>query len=88
MASGHSPPSLLRRSLRAKITLGVAVPLVVLLGAFSYLQYRRQRKAMLDELSQVAAYSALVIENNLRHEMMERDLDGVEELFRAMGEPR
>jgi hypothetical protein len=38
------------RSLRFKITVGIALPLVVILSAYSYLQYVRQRELLLTNL--------------------------------------
>jgi signal transduction histidine kinase len=71
----------LTRSLRVKVTLGGVLPLVVILGAFTAIDYRRHRAAVLEELSLLASYSGQVIENNLRHELMESDFTGVQDLL-------
>jgi signal transduction histidine kinase len=75
-----------RRSLRAKVTLGIVVPLVVILGTFTVVEYRRERADILFRLSTIASHSARVIENNLRHEMLESDFEGVQGFLDVMGE--
>jgi two-component system sensor histidine kinase UhpB len=77
-------PGFLARSLRSKITLGVMLPLVLLLGAFTAIEYRRHRSAVLSELSLLAAQAGMVIESNLRHEMLEVDREGVNELLNTI----
>ncbi len=64
-------PSLLSRSLRAKVTLGVALPLVLILGLFTAIEYARHRQATFANLSFVAEQTGQLIENSLQHEMGE-----------------
>ena len=77
---------ILRRSLRVKVTLGIVLPLFVILGTFSWIEYGRHRSAVFAELSLLASYSGQVIENNLRHEMLEADFAGVQGLLDTIGE--
>ena len=72
-------------SLRAKVTLGVVVPMIAVLSLFTFLQYRRHRAYLLANLSLFASYSAEVVETNLRHQMLEADLSGVETLIHTVG---
>ena len=68
------------------MTLGVVLPLMLILGVFTAIDYRRHRASVLDQLSLLASYSGQVIEANLRHEMLERDPGGVQDLLDAIGE--
>ncbi|NCF69117.1 MAG: HAMP domain-containing protein [Chloroflexi bacterium] len=79
-ASGNDRLSMSTTSLRAKVTAGVVLPLVFILGLFTAIQYQRQRDIMLSNLSVVADYSAQVVEDNLLHQMRESDFEGVQEL--------
>lgn len=74
------------RSLRARVTLGVVLALVLILGTFTVAEYARHRAAALSNLSLVASYSGQVIEANLRHAMEESDFDEVQSLLDAIGE--
>lgn len=68
-------------SLRARVTAAVVIPLVIILGLFTAIQYYRQRAMMLSNLSLVADYSAQVVEENLLHQMREADFDSVQVLL-------
>jgi signal transduction histidine kinase len=86
MGSGASPhrwlPAL---QLRAKITLGILLPLVLILGIFTIIESIRHRSVVLDNLSILASHSAQVIENNLRHQMLKSDFDELQVLLDTMG---
>ncbi len=73
------------RSLRTKVTLGVALPLLIILGFFTVIEYARQRAVLLDNLSLLASNAGQVIENNLRHEMLQSDFEGVQKLLDSIG---
>lgn len=75
-----------RRSLRAKVTLAVVLPLILILGLFTTVQYARHRKIVLSDVSLLAAYSGQVIEANLRHSMLNSDFAEVQALLDAIGE--
>jgi sensor domain CHASE-containing protein len=65
---------LLQSSLRAKVTLSLVLPLVLILGLFTAIEYARHHKAALANLSFVAAQTAQVVENSLQHEMLSHNL--------------
>lgn len=78
-------PSRPQLNLRAKVTLGVALPLLLILGAFTALEYGRHRETLLSNLSLLASHAGQVVEINLRHQMLESDFDGVQELLNDLG---
>ncbi len=65
--------SLPGRNLRFKVVVGTLFPLLVILALSSYLQYRRHRGLMLQELERTAANSARIVESSLSHGMMTND---------------
>lgn len=67
--------------LHAKVSLGVILPLLMILGLFTAVGYRRQREVTLSELSKLAAYTGQIVESNLRHQMMESDFAGLQGLL-------
>jgi len=71
-------------SLRAKISLGVILPLIIFLGIFSVIENNRQKEVVLHNLSSSASRSVRVIENRLRHEMLESDFLGVQSFLDSM----
>ena len=78
--------SSLARSLRAKVTLGIVLPLLLILSIFLVIDYRRHREDVLDDLSLLASQSGRVIENNMRHAMVEADFDEVQVLLDSIGD--
>lgn len=74
------------RSLRAKVTLGVVLPLVVILGIFTVIEYYRHRQAVLGNLSILSSQSGQIVENNLRHAMLKSDFSEVQSLLDTIGE--
>ncbi len=76
----------LSTSLRIKVTLGVILPLILILGAFTAIQYSRRRATLLDNLSFFAGYSAQLIEDNLLHQMLKTDFEGVQLLLDTIGQ--
>ncbi len=73
--------SYLHSSLRAKVTLGVVLPLVLVLSIFTTIEYFRHRSVLMSNLSLFSSYSAEVVEDTLRHQMIESNLDGVQQLI-------
>ena len=69
--------SSVRRSLRGKITLGLLVPLVLILGAFSAIQYVRHEDAHRRALALLAGQTSQAVENSLRDQMLTRNLEGL-----------
>jgi signal transduction histidine kinase len=88
MLVGHPFFGFLHRSLRAKVTLGVVLPLVLILGAFTAIEYARHRQAMLTNVSFVAAQTTNVIEDSLQHEMLSRNLEGLQHMLDAIGQDK
>ena len=76
----------LERSLRTKVTLGIVLPLLLILSIFVVVDYRRHREDVLNDLSLLAAQSGRVIENNMRHAMLEADFDEVQLILDSIGE--
>jgi signal transduction histidine kinase len=60
-------------NLRFKITAGIALPLLVILSAFSYLQYIRQRDLSLSSLDRATTNLGNVIVSSLQHAMLTQD---------------
>ncbi len=76
----------LERSLRAKVTLGIVLPLLIIFSIFIVIDYRRHREDVLDDLSLLAAQSGRVIENSLRHAMVESNFAEVQTILDSIGE--
>lgn len=72
---------LLPSTLHAKVSLGVILPLLLILGIFTAVGYERQQEATLGELSKLAAYTGRVVESDLRHQMVESDFEGLQGLL-------
>lgn len=68
-------------SLRFKITAGIALPLLIILGAFSYLQYVRQRDLLLSNLDTTTANLGNVIVGSLQHAMLSQDLGEIQSIM-------
>ncbi len=73
------------RSLRAKVTLGVVLPLVLVLGLFTFIEYNRHQRAALRDLSFLTAQTNSVIENSLRHAMLVQDPQGIQDMLDSIG---
>jgi len=78
----------IRRSLRLKVTLGLVLPLVGILGIFTAIEYVRHREVMFNTLSFLASQTSRVIENSLQHEMLSRDPAGLQHMLDAIGEDK
>ena len=68
----------INRSLRIKITLAIVLPLILILGLFTAIEYNRHRRVVLSNLSILAGQSGRVVEANLRHAMLQTDFDEVQ----------
>ncbi len=68
-------------SLRFKITAGIAVPLLVILGAFAYLQHVRQRDLLLSNLDRATSNLGHVIVGSLEHAMLTQDLPEIQNML-------
>ena len=86
MPLGHLIFSGVSRSLRAKVSLGIVVPLVFILGAFTIIEYSRQQEAVFSHLSFLASQIGQVIENGIQHEMLTRNPQGLQHMLNAIGQ--
>jgi hypothetical protein len=71
-------PGFIDRSLRAKLTLGIIIPLVLILGAFTVIEYTRDRSNLLNNLSVVASYNGRLIKDALWHSMLTSNFENVQ----------
>jgi signal transduction histidine kinase len=76
----------LRTSLRAKVTISIVLPLLLILGTFTIIEYTRHRKTVLYDLSLLAAQSGKVVESSLRHAMLESDFAEMQIILDSIGE--
>lgn len=74
------------RNLRLKVTLGIVIPLIGILGAFTAIEYSRHQKAVLTNLSFLASRIGHVIESGLEHEMLTKNPQGLQHMLDAIGE--
>ena len=65
-------------SLRFKITVGITLPLIVILGSFSYLQYTQQRALLLSNLNNATTDTGTIIVDSLERAMLSRDLPEIQ----------
>lgn len=75
---GTEPMSKYLHSLRFKITAGITLPLLVILSAFSSLQYLRERDLLLANLDRSTTNLGNVIDGSLQHAMLSQDLAGIQ----------
>lgn len=80
------PPKTVTNGLRFKVSLAILVPLLVVLGVFTTIEYARHRRAVLSNLSMMAGQSARVIEASLRHAMLASDFDEVQAVLDSIGQ--
>jgi signal transduction histidine kinase len=73
-------------NLRFKVGMGIMLPLVLILGLFSYLQYTRHRALEISLLEQSAANLGQVVEGSLRHAMLEQDSAVVQQMVDDVAE--
>lgn len=76
----------IKASLRAKITLGVVIPLTVILGIFTFIEASRHRETELHNLSILASQSGKVIESSLRNAMLESNFPEMQKILDAVGD--
>jgi len=68
----------LTRNLKAKITVAIVVPVMLLGGLFTLLQFVQQRQAMLNDVERSATQVGEVIESSLVRAMMTHDLESIQ----------
>lgn len=76
----------LKSNLRAKITLGVVIPLTLILGLFTLIEASRHRDVEIYNLTLLASQSGKVIESSLRNAMMESNFSEMQRILDAVGD--
>jgi signal transduction histidine kinase len=71
----------LNHSLRLKVTVGVAVPLIIILTTISYLEYDGHRDLMVENLRLSASHASDIIEASLQHAMLTHDFSEVQQIL-------
>lgn len=77
---------LVNHSLRLKVSLGILLPLLIILGLLTVWEYRRLQNVMLNNLSLLASQAGQVIEDNLRQQMVVSDFEAVQRLLDSIDE--
>jgi len=78
-------PNSIDRSLRAKVTLGIIFPMVLMLSIFTYIEYTQHRSVLLNNLSVLASYNGQLIEETLQHSMLVSDFAEVQRILDTVG---
>lgn len=73
-------------NLRFKVGMGIILPLVPIMGLFSYLQLSRHQETEISLLEQSAANLGQVVEGGLRHAMLEQDFVAVQQMVDDVAE--
>ena len=73
------------RSLRAKVTLGLAIPLILILTTFTIIEFSNYRADLFDHLSRLASYNGQLIKDTLQHSMLESNFDDVQRVLDVVG---
>ena len=76
----------IKANLRAKVTLGVVVPLTLILGTFTIIEASRHRDVEIQNLTLLASQSGKVIESSLRNAMLESNFSEVQMILDAVGD--
>lgn len=74
------------RSLHIRVMLGIVVPIALVIGGLSYFDFLRQQQHNDETLAMFAAHISSVILNDLRHQMLDSDFEGLQELLITIGE--
>ena len=72
--------------LRTKVSLGIVIPLLLILGAFTGIESARHREVVITNLSLLASRLGQVIEDDLRQHMLKSDFDGLQALLDSVNE--
>lgn len=78
-------PNAIGHSLRAKVTFGIIIPMVLMLCIFTIIEYTRHRSVLLNNLSVLASYNGQLIEETLRHSMLVSDFAEVQRTLDTVG---
>ena len=75
----------LRRSLYIKVTASVVLVLVVVMGLFTFFQLQREKRVLLDRLSQQTSQLNTVLAAALHNAMISADQVGLESMVEKVG---
>jgi signal transduction histidine kinase len=75
-------------SLRARVTLSVILPLILILGTFMVMQYRNQQDLMLKNMALFAAQTGLTIQNSLQRAMLDHNQEELQHILDSIGSNR
>ncbi len=75
-------------SLRAKVNLGIILPLVLILGVFMVVQFNHQRNEMLNNLALLASQTSLTIENSLQKAMLTHNREELQQILDSIGQSK
>ncbi len=76
----------IRQSLRARVTLGIALTLLIILGAYTAFEYFRVRGDLLNQLSTMASYNGQLIEDTLQHAMLTSNFEDMQQILNMVGQ--
>ncbi len=77
---------LTHHGLHLRVMLGVVLPLVAVIGTFSIIDYTRRQENTIKTLSMFSSHIGQVIQNDLRHQMLESDFNGLQQLLVTVGQ--
>jgi signal transduction histidine kinase len=78
--------TLVSRSLRLKVSLGVCLALIILLAPLNWLQYELQRRAAIRELELLAATTGAIAERSLEEAMMANNRSAVQAIVDSVAQ--
>jgi signal transduction histidine kinase len=76
---------LFRKSLRARVALGIALPLLLVLSSLSLLHYWRERQLLEDQIRLTALQLGEVMMGSLRHAMLVNDSEMLAQVLADVG---
>ena len=90
MDTGSRPRSKLHRSLgmslRVKVALGVALPILLVMTLLSFVRVWRERQLLEDQLERTASQLGEVMSGSLHHALLTNDRERIAQSLRDMGE--
>src|SRR5574341_412516 len=88
MPAGRQLLHRLSGSLRLKVTLGLVLPLVLILGTCTAIEHVRHQATEFATLSFLASRIGQVIENSLQHAMLAQDPTALQYILNAISEDK
>ena len=81
----RSLPFISFRSLRAKVTFSVVLPLILILGIFMVVQYQTQQKDIFNNLTLLASQTGVTIQNSLEIAMLNHNQEELQHILDSIG---